>query len=287
LLYQKVILDTDARNEIDDQYAITYAVLSGSFDVRGFTAAHFGKKRSMEESYDEILLVLKLLGCERKYPVFRGAEKALANSKTPADSPAARFIIDEALNSSEGYLYVICIAAISNLASAYLMEPKIKDRIKVIWLADKSWPKGGLFFNMKKDIVAAQIIFDSEIDLTIIPALGTANKLKIYKGDRNSIEGKGEIGDYLWKLFMKRLWKPKAVYDVVAIAALKSMSWCTWITAPRPRLLRNGKFDHSNTKGKITVITDIDAALIKKDFLNSLDRIGQGAILRRGATYFL
>ncbi len=267
----KIIIDTDAKNEIDDQYAITYAVLSECFDIRGFTAAHFGKKGSMEKSYDEILFVLKLLGSEGKFSVLKGAGEPLSNAKTPVDSPAARFIIDEALNNPEGELYVGCIAAITNLASAYLMEPKIKDMIKVLWLADKAWPKGGLFFNIKKDILAARLIFDSSIDLTIIPACGVANKLRIYRNDENYIKGKGEIGDYLWKIFTQRLWKPKAVYDVVAVAALKSMDWCTWLIAPRPSLLKNGKFDHENTKGTITVITDIDRERIKKDFFDTLN----------------
>jgi len=272
MAFPKIILDTDARNEIDDQYAIAYAMLSESFDIRGFTAAHFGKRRSMEKSHDEILLVLKLLGKEASYPVLRGAAGALPNAHMPVDSPAARFIIDEAMNNRGDRLYVVCIAALTNLASACMIKPEIKERIKVIWLADKAWPRGGLFFNMKKDILAAQIIFNTEIDLTIIPACGVANKLKIYRRDKSHIHGKGEIGDYLWKIFIQRIWKPKAIYDVVAIAALKSMDWCTWITAPRPALLRNGKFDHANSKGMITVITDIDEKRMKKDFLSSLNK---------------
>ncbi len=269
---RKIIIDTDAKNEIDDQYAITYAVLSECFDIRGFTAAHFGKRGSMEKNYDEILFVLKLLGSEGKYSVLKGAGEPLTNAKTPVYSPTARFIIDEAMNNPEGELYVVCIAAITNLASAYLMEPKIKNRIKVLWLADKTWPKGGLFFNIKKDILAAQIIFDSGIDLTIIPACGVANKLKIYRRDENYIKGKGEIGDYLWKIFMQRLWKPKAVYDIAAVAALKSPDWCRCITAPRPALLKNGRFNHENTKGTITVITDIAEDKIKKDLFDVLLR---------------
>ncbi|HBH62706.1 MAG TPA: nucleoside hydrolase, partial [Nitrospiraceae bacterium] len=46
----KVLIDTDAKNEIDDQYAIAYAVLSGAFDIRGFTATHFARSGSMEAS---------------------------------------------------------------------------------------------------------------------------------------------------------------------------------------------------------------------------------------------
>lgn len=268
----KIIIDTDAKNEIDDQYAITYAVLSEEIEIAGFTAAHYAKKRSMEKSYDEILHVLKLLGKENQYPVLRGAGYALKDKNTPVDSPAARFIIEEALNISEGPLCVISIGAITNLASAYLIRPEIKEKIKAFWLAGRRWPEGGFFFNDENDILAAQIIFDSDIDLTLVPVSRPAGRLKIYRGDKPRIKGNGEIGDYLWRLFiMRRFGLPKPVYDVAAVAALKSPEWCTIETAPRPVFLRNGKYAHSKTTGEIRVVTDINVKKIREDFFSLLN----------------
>jgi purine nucleosidase len=106
--FKKIIIDSDAANEIDDQYAIAYAVLSGLFNIRGFTAAHFGKDGSMEQNHREILHVLNLLGKKDNYPVLRGARKALRNQTTPRDSDSAQFIIREALES-EDQLHVICM----------------------------------------------------------------------------------------------------------------------------------------------------------------------------------
>lgn len=79
---QKIIIDSDAKNEIDDQYAIAYAVLSEEFKIRAFTVAHFGKKGSMEKSYEENLLVLELLGKQDTYQVLRGADNALSDIRT-------------------------------------------------------------------------------------------------------------------------------------------------------------------------------------------------------------
>jgi len=271
-MLNKIIIDTDAKNEIDDQYAIAYAVLSNTFDIRGFTAAHFAKEHSMENSYDEILHVLNLLGKKDEYPVFKGADTALQDIDTPFDSPAARFIISEAMNNSEEHLHVVCIGAITNVASAILMEPQIRDRLKVLWLAGKAWPKGGLFFNNRNDIQAAQIVFCSGVDLTLVPACGTANKLKISLLDRVHIKGRGEIGDYLWSLFMRRFGIPKAIYDVAAIAALKSHEMCRWIHSPRPALMNNGEYDHSSTNGTIHVVVDIDRIAIRNDLFSVLSR---------------
>ncbi len=270
---KKIIIDSDAKNEIDDQYAITYAVLSESFDIRGFTAAHFGKDGSMEKSHEEILYVLDLIGKKDDYPVLLGAEKALADHTTPCYSDGAQFIINEALKSQEP-LNVICIGPMTNLASAYIIEPDIQNKVKCLWLAGKSWPEGGLFFNNRNDITAAQVIFSSNIDLTLIPAVGTANSLKVRKRDRQHIKGCGHIGDYLWKLFIRQLGIPKSIYDVVAIAALKIPHSCTWVTAPRPELLKDGTYNHSHTEGTITVVTDIDEELIREDLFAALDKIG-------------
>jgi inosine-uridine nucleoside N-ribohydrolase len=270
----KAIIDSDAKNEIDDQYAITYAVLSEELDIRGFTAAHFGKKRSMERSRDEILLVLRLLGKENDYHVLQGAGHALENIRTPVDSPAARFIIEESLKNSGEPLYVVSIGAITNLASAYLIEPKIGEKIKALWLAGKEWPRGGFCFNDENDVSAARIIFDSDIDLTLIPVCKPASRLKIYRSDKHRIKGKGGIGDYLWKLFLKkRFGFPKAIYDVAAIAALKSPEWCATETAPRPSLLQSGKYDISKTGGTLTVVTDINVEEIRRDFFRLLDEL--------------
>jgi hypothetical protein len=66
---RRVILDTDAKNEADDQFAIVHALLSPSLDVRGLIAAHFGtsrSNRSMEESREEIDLLLGLIGQEQQ-----------------------------------------------------------------------------------------------------------------------------------------------------------------------------------------------------------------------------
>lgn len=267
----KIIIDTDAYNEIDDQYAITYAVLSEAFEIRGFTAAHYAKSGSMEKSYEEILHVLTLLGKKDGYPVLRGAEFSLKDATSPVDSPAARFIIDEAMKNSGAPLYVVCIGAITNLASAYLIEPRIKEKIKALWIAGRKWPEGGFCFNDENDILAAQVIFGSDIDLTLMTVCIPARKVKIYLSDKQRIRGKGAIGDYLWKLFLlKRFGFPKPVYDVAAIAALKAPEWCTWQAAPRPAFLKNGKYDHARTKGLITVVTDIDERKIREDFLRLL-----------------
>jgi len=66
------MIDTDAKNEADDQYAIVHALLSPTLDVRGLVPAHFGTERStesMRESRAEIDLLLELMGLDGRSPL--------------------------------------------------------------------------------------------------------------------------------------------------------------------------------------------------------------------------
>jgi purine nucleosidase len=64
----RVIVDTDAKNEGDDQFAIVQALLSPRLENVGFIAAHYGTRHldSMERSYKEILKIFELTGFNPK-----------------------------------------------------------------------------------------------------------------------------------------------------------------------------------------------------------------------------
>src|SRR3712207_2366188 len=85
---RRVIVNTDAKNEADDQFAIVHALQSPTLDMRGLIPAHFGTRRSqrsMEESREEIELLLRLLDMTGKVTVANGAANALVDERTPQD----------------------------------------------------------------------------------------------------------------------------------------------------------------------------------------------------------
>src|SRR3954468_14639081 len=100
---RRVIIDTDAKNEADDQFAIVHALLSPSLDVRGLIAAHFGASRStrsMEQSREEIDRLLSLMNLQGKVTVANGAPDPIPDPQTANDSPGARLIIEESKRAS-------------------------------------------------------------------------------------------------------------------------------------------------------------------------------------------
>jgi len=167
----RVITNTDAKNEADDQFAIVQAMLSPKFDNVGYIAAHFGNKRcddSMERSRKELELIFDLMGFPKDL-IYDGAPVALPDRETPVDSPGARLIIEEAMKDDKRKLYVTFFGPLTDLASAYLIEPRIAGRLTAIWIGGGKYPNGAPEFNLRNDINAANVVFASGIDIWQVP----------------------------------------------------------------------------------------------------------------------
>ena len=80
---QRVVVNTDAKNEADDQYAIVHAVLTGIIPT------HFGTRKSVTSSRTATTrpwLLLRLMDLEQKIRVEVGATQAMPDESTPIDS---------------------------------------------------------------------------------------------------------------------------------------------------------------------------------------------------------
>lgn len=230
-----VVLDTDTANEIDDQYAIAYLLRSGEkLRTQAIYAAPFNKydippSEGMELSYQEILHVLDLMG--ENVPTLRGSDGFLPNEQTPIKSPAAEDLVARAKNySPERPLYVVAIGAITNIASAILLDPQIVNKIVVVWLG------GNAFhfhvqneFNLRQDIAAARVVFGSGVPLVLLPCQGVVSAFTISKPEiEHWLLHKNPLADYLASITIKHVesyknlpaaWS-KVLWDVTAVAWL-------------------------------------------------------------------
>ncbi|MBO4884092.1 MAG: nucleoside hydrolase [Clostridia bacterium] len=252
-----MVLDTDAYNEIDDQFAISYALHAGEkLDVKALYAAPFFNSRStgpadgMERSYQEILKLLSLSGMER--PVFRGSETYLPDEKTPVDSDAARDLAERAAAyTPDKPLYVATIGAITNVASALLMKPEIADRIVVVWLGGHSleW-HDNKEFNCMQDVAAARVVFGSGAPLVMLPCMGVVSAFTTTGPELEYwLKGKNALCDYLVQHTVEaaneyakgRVWS-RVIWDVTTIGWLMNDSGSLMleklITTPIP------EYDH-------------------------------------------
>lgn len=200
-----LVIDTDAYNEIDDQFAIAYALCAGErLNVRALYAAPFLNQKSvspgdgMEKSYQEIRKLLSLAGVERR--VLRGSRQYLPDEHTPVHSPAAEDLASRAMAySPERPLYVAAIGAITNVASALLMNPAIAERMVVVWLGGNAleWPHNQEF-NIRQDVAAARVVFASGVPLVMLPCLGVASAFTTTEHELNHwLRGRNPLCDYL------------------------------------------------------------------------------------------
>lgn len=234
-----VVLDTDAYNEIDDQFAICYMVKSTQkFCIKGICAAPFLNAKSvsaadgMYKSYDEILKLLDLAGKEElKEIVFKGSESFMPNEITPVESEAAEFMADLAKKySPEKPLYIVAIGAITNVASAILKNPAMRENCVVIWLGGHGThiSSAASEFNMRQDIAAARIVFGCGIPLIQLPCKGVVDRFATSRYELiHWLKGKNALCDYLCDntiMHMEeyRAGKPwvKPIWDVAAVAWL-------------------------------------------------------------------
>ena len=200
-----LVIDSDAFNEIDDQYAIAYALCAQEqLNVKAIYAAPFVNRKAatpkegMEKSYQEIKKLLLLAGADRR--VLRGSEQYLPDERHFVSSSAAEDLASLAMAySPEKPLYVAAIGAITNIASALLMNPAIAERMVVIWLGGNAleWPHNREF-NIRQDVAAARVVFGSSVPLVMLPCFGVVSSFTTTEYELNHwLLGKNPLCDYL------------------------------------------------------------------------------------------
>ena len=220
-------------------FALSYAFLSKEkISLEAVYAAPFFNNRSanagdgMEKSYQEILRLLKMLGKAPENFAFRGSDRYLEDFTRPVRSEAALDLVKKAMASStDDPLYVVPVGCITNIASAILIEPKIIEKIVIVWLGGNSldWPHQKEF-NLMQDVKAAQVVLNSGVPLVIMPCQPvvshfhtTIPELELY------LKGKNDLSDYLLKSTVEYskgqdTWS-KVIWDVTAVAWLVNPSW--------------------------------------------------------------
>lgn len=279
----RVIVNTDAKNEADDQYAIVHALLSPRFDIRGIVAAHFGTEKSphsMEDSYDEVVKILDLMEFPKTL-AYKGAEGAIPNEKTPVISEGAQLIIDEAMKDSNEPLYVLFLGAITDMASAYLMEPRIANRLTCIWIGGAQYPEGGYEYNLNNDILAAKVVMNSEIPVWQIPRNVYSQNIVSLAELEYKVRPCGELGEYLFDQLVEHGFTKFALAttrtgeywclgDSPAIGVLlfAHMYSYDWIQAPL--ITQDMTYAVNRQNRPIRVYREIDNRFIMEDFFAKL-----------------
>ena len=284
---RRAVLDTDTYNEIDDQFALAYALLAPEvLDMRAVVAAPFSNRRAetpgegMRKSYDEITRILGLFGRPAENFAWRGFESYLADRRTPVDSEGARRIVELAYDAhaSGGRLYVLAIAALTNVASALLIAPEIAEYVTIVWLGGHQPSYGGNDeFNLRQDVAAAQVVFDSAAPLVWVPCREVASKLTMTLAElAPALAPAGELGEFLYnrteELIRERNIPEKVIWDIATVACFSVPGALTKRRIAAPLLHDDRSWSSEAGRREITVVTDIDREAVFADLFAKLAR---------------
>ncbi|TDF98678.1 nucleoside hydrolase [Paenibacillus piri] len=233
----------------------------------------------MQDSYNETVLLLRLMGLEGQVRIEAGAAYAMPNEETAVDSPGARLIIEEAMKDDDRPLHVAFFGPLTEMASALLIEPKIAERnIRVIWIGGAEYPSGGPEYNLSNDIHAANVIFKSKLEVWQIPSSVYRLMAVSYVELFEKVYPLGEIGKYLVEQLLefnnnrKSPDEYRSLGDSPAVGVIMYPNCGKWTWKPAPLFDSNMNYIHTGQYRPIRVYETIDARFIHEDFFAKLTR---------------
>lgn len=260
----RLVIDSDAKNEIDDQYAIALAITSPDrFQIEGFVGANYDNSRGgadgVAQSVAEIELVLDKAGMAGRWPVLHGSDP-MQYQFVPSESEGVDFIIERAMaGSPESPLWVVGLGAATDMASAILKEPAIVDRVIAFWHLRTRWPEKCYNFNVFGDVRAARILFHSNVPFVLFDT-GTYLRLPMEESERE-LKPYGALGEYLheYRHASPSFSSPrKGFFDLGDIAVLVDPDLGAWEVTESPTVEWDLDYDFHRTNGEILRCYHVD-----------------------------
>ena len=300
----RVIVDNDFGGDPDGLFQLVHQILSPSVDIRGIIGSHLkpgdpfdASEKTATNAFIMVNELLTKMNLSNKIPVYEGSNSGISDSKTPKVSDAAKAIVKEAMRDDTNLpLYIVCGAGLTDIASAWLMEPKISKRLILIWIGGPEYsglsmpPPGytSLEYNLGIDIIAGQTIFNtSDIQLWQVPRSTYRQALLSYSELLLKVKPQGMIGEYLankietlmkkTQKFNLHLGETYILGDspLVLLTALQSSfeadpSSSKFELRPAPKINDSGLYEVNTSARNIRVYTDLDIRLMFEDFFLKL-----------------
>ena len=283
-----LVLDTDTDNEIDDQFALAWAVLlRDTFDLQAIYAAPFHNHRStgpgdgMRRSEEEIHRILGVMRRPARGFVHRGSEAWISDTGTSVPSAARDDLIERArLRPDDAPLYVAAIGAITNVAAALLAAPEIREKLVLLWLGGHPlhWPRTDEF-NFQGDLEASRVVLDCGVPLVLFPCRTVAELLQTTSAElQTHVLGRSPIADELCRLFMRydhaRLRTPgtsKVIWDLAPLAWLAEPQSIHTTLVPSPAVTDDFVWKPRADGHLIRIATRIKRDPVFRNFFRSLE----------------
>ncbi|MEM8897444.1 MAG: nucleoside hydrolase [Bacteroidota bacterium] len=297
----RVIFDTDANNELDDQHAMAYLFFNQEvFDIVAVTVNRTFNGGGIEKHMKEAERVMKLCGVYDEIPLIQGADSTFEYIRTSLGegsfdgSDAVNLIIEESMKATpENPLLLLPVGKLTNIALALEKAPEIVDRVRIVWLG-ANYPEPGEY-NLVNDVPSMNYILDMEVPFEMVmvrygdPTGTDAVRVtpeEIFakmagKGPTASEEVEGRhggtfttFGDYSISLFtgidLHGDPPSRALFDMAAVAITKDPSWAEDVEIPAPIYENESWTERPDNPRKILIWENFDKEAIMADFYASM-----------------
>ena len=285
-----VVLDCDTANEVDDQFAIAYALglPVGTLDVRGVisvqnTTAHGPGSRDMYQ--EEAVRVVAL--CASDVPCVPGADRPMESMEEPVPSAGLDFLVEEARLSP---LTVIATGPATDDASLLLATPESRENVRVVWLGGfgdqasyRVWQNRMGELNGRADISAWRTLLKEPVDLLHIPTWPAPAKILVDPasfGEELRALGR-PIASYLAGILQPlaaeyEYRSGKELWDLACVAAVADPGSITSEALAVPTLDAAGAHDFTQQGREVDVVLDLDERRILAGLMEALARHPEG-----------
>ena len=281
----QVLLDTDAKNEQDDQHYLGYGLFS-ELDLLGINSTHHGGGQE-PVNYGEIQRIIELalqsgLAEHRTPPVFRGADRRLIvpasgdwRDTEPEPTLASEAILAAARGAAPGRpVWIVPVGPGTNPASAILEARRdgleLKDRIRIMWLGGSNNEVINEF-NGNNDPWSMFVVAQSGLETWIMPAPVGA-RVAVDKSAEGHLYADHPLGRYLFEIMPAR---NKALYDASCLSAIISerlgLDWVKeteWVTVAGPA--EGYRWTKSADSTSVRVIRQIDQQAMQRDLFQTI-----------------
>lgn len=296
----RVIVDNDLSGDPDGLFQLAHHVLSPSVAIALIVGSHLHVKEAWDRGPDQAASgaakareLLQVMGRADRIPVVAGAPVAIASRQDWHPSPATAAIVAEAMREdTKEPLYYCAGAGLTELALAWLAQPRIGKRLKLVWIGGEEHEGLALpppqadagEYNLTIDTLAAQIIFnESDIEIWQVPR-DAYRQMLFSTAELEFLGATGPIGHYLKQQIDRvtamtaqrgmNLGETYILGDspLVTLTALQSAfqpdpSSSRYALRPTPRLTAQGHYEANPAGRPMRVYTQIDTRLTFTDMV--------------------
>jgi inosine-uridine nucleoside N-ribohydrolase len=299
----RVMCDNDYCGDPDGLVQLAHHLLSPSVDVRGVIGSQLPSYditceagRQVERSLQKAARLLSLTGRD-DVPLHAGSDDGLPAPGDAAICAGAEAIVAEAMRDDTDLpLFVACGGGLTTIASAWLIEPRISERLTVVWiggnehdgLAEIESPFSMLEYNASTDLAATQLVFGkSDLELWQVPrdayrqVLASHDELRVRMRPHGALgrhlfdevadfhDGFAELGFPMGETYILGD-SPLVLLTALASSFDPSPSSSVWMPRNRRHVDESGHYTEPADGPPIRVFTRLDTRLLLEDLYAKL-----------------